>query len=349
MTSSTSDETVDSHGDVESRSTGGPIPNAMSRNQRIFLGITGITVGLVVGIWMMLVLGGIMADDPPATDDTQDLQDDLRRLQEDVDSLSRALADAEGQASVDRETVASTLAMLEEVQGELDELSATVNGLSNALGEQGGDLDSLGWQLDSTRAQLDATRADLMEALLRLEYARGRQDGTQVFVNMTSEDLSGVLTQLSDAIYQMELSQEYLADAIRQLQGALGGGPPDGYALPKPHLAHYESPLINFQCAMCHNANPVGELKVYDDTLYFNGSLASVDFHVKIDKTAVCSACHDWFPDREMDPVYKDRSCIQRECHDDWAQDMNSPYVNEANVTSSDCLLCHGGQPFYPR
>ncbi len=349
MTNSTTDGTLGPHGDEPHGPEPGSAPYRMSRNQRVFFGITGVTLGVVVGVWMMLMLSGIMAEDPPATDDSQDLQDDLQRLQEDVDALSAAIADAEGRMAVDEDALASTLALVDEVQGRLDELSATVNGLSDALGEQGRDLDSLGAQLASTRAQLDAAREDLMEALLRLEYARGRQDGTQVFVNMTSEDLSGVLTQLTDAIDQMQLSQELLADAIKQLQRALGGGPPEGYALPKPHLVHYENPLINFQCAMCHNANPVGELVVYDETLYFNGSLASVDFRVKIDKTAVCSACHDWFPDGEMDPEYKDRSCVQRECHNDWAQDMNSPYVNEANVTPDDCLLCHGARPFYPR
>lgn len=349
MTSPLTEGTVEPRNDEQLGPTSAPPPYRMSRNQRVFFGITGVTLGIVVGVWMMLMLSGIMAEDAPATDDPQDLQDDLQRLQEDVDALAATIAEAEGRMAADEGALASTLAMVDEVQGNLDELSATVSALSGALGDQGGDLDSLSERLASTRAQLDATRADLMEALLRLEYARGRQDGTQVFVNMTTEDLSGVLTQLADAIDQMQLSQQYLADVLRQLEGALGGGPPDGYALPKPHLVHYESPLINFQCAMCHNANPVGELKVYDDTLYFNGSLASVDFRVKIDKTAVCSACHDWFPDGEMDPEYKERSCVQRECHDDWARDMNSPYVNEDNVTPDDCLLCHGARPFYPR
>jgi hypothetical protein len=279
----------------------------------------------------------------------KDYSQDLDDLQREVDSLTFALEEARGQMAEDEMAMASLVQLVDDVQERMDELMLQLEVLEGQLGEQGGELEALRAQLEQTSAQLAATRDQLFEALLQLEYAKGRQDGTQVFVNLTSDDLAGVLVQLSDAISQMEVTQGALADAVAQLLSALGGGPPPGYALPKPHLAHYQSPLINFQCRMCHNANPVGDLAVHDDTLYFNGSLSSVDFRVQIDETAVCSACHDWFPLGEMDPEYRDRNCVQNECHDDWRREMNSPYVNEASVGTSDCLLCHGGQPFYPR
>lgn len=350
MTGPTSGRVARSDGNEDaSASAGGAPPSrpGTTRGQRVAWAVVGVTLGLVVGIWMALMLSGTLADEPAAS--TDDLERDLADLQGDVDALSQALAKAEGQMGDGEGTLASMVQLVDDVQGQLDELAANVDGVLDIMDDQGGELEALRAQLEETSTELDATRDRLFEALLLLEYARGRQEGTPAPANLTLDELADVLAMLSDTISQMGATQAALSDAIAKLTSALGGGPPDGIALIPPHLSHFSSPLINFRCDMCHNVDLEGDLVVYDGALYFNGSLSSKDFRVQIDKDRVCSACHDWFPEGEMDPEYKDRTCVVSECHDDWRQDMNSPFVNEAAVGEDDCLLCHGGQPFYPR
>lgn len=325
-----------------------PLNPRMSRNQRVAWGIVGITLGIVVGVWMVMVLSGLSATEEPAGD-TDGLSRQLTQLQEDVDALSHDLEDAQGQMGANEGSVASTLQLVDDVQAQMEGLMGDVDGVLLLVEGQGGDLEDLRAQLDGTQTDLDATREQLVEALLQLEYAKGRLDGTQPSANITFGELADVLAQLAIAISQMEETQDALSEAVADLLGALGTGRPDGMALYSPHLSHWESPLLYFNCSMCHNVDLEGDLDAYDGQLYFDGVLASEDFRVQIDKDRVCSDCHDWFPLGEMDPGDKDRSCFHARCHDDWREVMDSPFVNEDLVTVDDCLLCHGGQPFYPR
>lgn len=321
---------------------------AMPRNQRVAWGIVGITLGLVVGLWMALVLSGLSATEEPVGD-VDELSRELTRLQEEVDALASDIEDARGQAGATEGSLASTVQLVGEVQAQLDDLLRDVDGVLVLVEGQDSDLVDLRSELERTQDDLDTTREQLVEALLQLEYAKGRLDGTQPSANISFGELADVLDELATAISLMEETQEGLSEAVAGLLGALGTGRPDGMALYSPHLAHWESPLLNFSCSMCHNVDLEGDLNAYEGQLYFDGRLASEDFRVQINKDRVCSDCHDWFPLGEMDPGDKERSCTIGRCHDDWREEMDSPFVNEDVVTVDDCLLCHGGQPFYPR
>ncbi len=352
MTMSRKDETRGEGGGpgAGDPSHGAPAPTGpgMTRNQKVAWGIVSLTLGLAVGAWMALALFGLSATDG-STEGTDTLSGDLSRVQEDVDALARTLDDAQGEMAANEASLVSTLRLVEEVKAQMEALDSDVDGIMLLVDGQEGDLEDLGAQLDETRTDLEATRERLLEALLELEYAKGRIDGTQPSANMTFDELATVLADLSIAISSMQATQDALSDAIVDMLAALGGGPPDGMALYKPHLAHFESSLLDFRCSMCHNVDLEGGLTPYDGQLYFNGSLASEDFRVQIDERRVCSDCHDWFPLGEMDPGDKERSCTIGRCHDDWREEMSSPFVHEDLVTVDDCLLCHGGQPFYPR
>lgn len=319
--------------------------------------VTGITLGLVVGLWLALLLGGLNATEE-APVDTSSLEGDLDGLQRDLAALNGTLAESHGRLADTADAINATNGLADALQDQLGRMANELDGLLVAMAIQEDRYEALSAELDATQDDLDLALAQLQEAQRQLSYAQGRMDqlnltpayqnGTQVYVNMSLDELADVMAQLADVIDQLAQTQLELKAAIDALIAAQGGGPPAGIALPSPHLTHYKSELIIFSCRMCHNVNVPGNLTEYDGKLYFEGNLTGTGFVTTIDKNAVCSKCHDVFP-AKMDPSLKTRDCTVKDCHDDWRQDMSSPYVNEAFVTKDDCLLCHGGQPFYPR
>ncbi|MFQ6001536.1 MAG: cytochrome c3 family protein [Anaerolineae bacterium] len=97
-----------------------------------------------------------------------------------------------------------------------------------------------------------------------------------------------------------------------------------------PHVVHLTSPFLSITCTDCHSSIDLRE-----------GSAAGLRRQVDVD---LCAQCHSPFPET-MDISFKDTDCTT--CHGDWQERMDSPLVDESAVTSEDCLLCHGGQPWY--
>lgn len=98
-----------------------------------------------------------------------------------------------------------------------------------------------------------------------------------------------------------------------------------------PHKTHLTSDQLSFECTQCHTSVDIREQ-----------SAASVRSQVS---TGVCAECHSPFS-KKMNPAWATQDCTT--CHADWqSRHVSKPYINNANISTSDCIGCHGGRAWY--
>lgn len=102
------------------------------------------------------------------------------------------------------------------------------------------------------------------------------------------------------------------------------------------HTLHLTSKLLNFECTTCHQS-----------TDWIEKSAASLRKQVDVE---LCTSCHSGLPTEEIDhqPLVE-MDCTLSLCHGDWEEKKKEvKLVKLEEITKEDCLLCHGGQAWYP-
>ncbi|MFQ5868006.1 MAG: cytochrome c3 family protein [bacterium] len=101
------------------------------------------------------------------------------------------------------------------------------------------------------------------------------------------------------------------------------------------HTLHLTSKLLNFGCTTCHQNVDLTEK-----------SAASLRKQVD---TELCTTCHSPFSTKEMDQTFAKMDCTLSACHGDWKEKMKEVKLAKLDeITKENCLLCHGGQTWYP-
>ena len=207
------------------------------------------------------------------------------------------------------------------------------------MSEQINDLED---DMDALQDAVDALVIELNDT----ETALGLAEAQIIIVQ---EELTSTLDMLSATTDELELLKIEFNETTLALEEALGKLTKieNIAVLAQPHEIHLNSKYLNFDCTNCHVTNPVGEVVIHNDDLYFVGELDTWTIRNSVDTEESCTECHTVFPTDNMDESYKDEDCAQSICHDDWEDDHDVDYINPDVFTIDDCLLCHGGNAWY--
>jgi hypothetical protein len=99
------------------------------------------------------------------------------------------------------------------------------------------------------------------------------------------------------------------------------------------HTLHLTSPLLKFDCVVCHQSVDLRE-----------GSAASLRKQVN---PKLCARCHSPWPAVKAHTDKTRTMCAS--CHSGWRKQMakSAPEVTLDKVTAKDCYGCHGGRTLY--
>lgn len=145
------------------------------------------------------------------------------------------------------------------------------------------------------------------------------------FSNLPAEDRTPTLIQMHQTAGQFD--ESFCIDCHEDTLG--DSDPPAEFA--SPHLLHFDSELLNFQCVDCHQVVDISQ-----------GTAGGLRKQVS---PILCANCHRTIT-HQFAAVYEENSC--EDCHEDWLtqKERNSftaSVINLDAITSDDCAVCHGG------